>query len=67
MDFFFFLLICSPQMTAHKNKLYNIFENPKEPWSRYFWLAKKAVLIFKNLASLSQFFPKGKNQLILER
>lgn len=57
--FLLFLLICSPQMTAHKNKLYNIFENPKEARSRFFWLEKKAVLIFKNLASLSQS-PKGK-------
>lgn len=48
-------------MTGHKNKLYNIFENPKEAWSRYFWLEKKAILIFKNLAFLSQS-PKGKKK-----
>ena len=37
-------------MTGNKNKLYNIFENTKEPQSRLFWLEKKAILIFKNLA-----------------
>lgn len=63
----FLLLIYGPKLLFIKINFTMSLRIPKNSSQDFFWLKKKAVLIFKNLASLSQSPEGEKNQLILVR